>query len=113
MINYETRICMRPDAVVITVSTQIYNDRRLFFSGGPGVVPNDTFGSAASPGQNADRRSSRGRGMLLLSHCIFKWFSKELSQLLRMSVFWSRTLTLKIQKTILLQSVHFSLLILP
>ncbi|KAG7952426.1 hypothetical protein I3843_12G058400 [Carya illinoinensis] len=39
---------------------KIYNDRRLFFSGGPGVVPNDTFGSVASPGQNADRRSSRG-----------------------------------------------------
>ncbi|KAF5477696.1 hypothetical protein F2P56_004313 [Juglans regia] len=40
---------------------KIYNDRRLFFSG-PGVVPNDTFGSVASPGQNADRRSGRGRG---------------------------------------------------
>ncbi|KAG7952432.1 hypothetical protein I3843_12G058400 [Carya illinoinensis] len=44
---------------------KIYNDRRLFFSGGPGVVPNDTFGSVASPGQNADRRSSRGRGTFI------------------------------------------------
>nr|POF21211.1 regulator of nonsense transcripts 1 like [Quercus suber] len=40
---------------------KIYNDRRLFCGGGPGVVPNDTFGSVASS-PNADRRSGRGRG---------------------------------------------------
>ena len=41
---------------------QIYNDRRLFFGGGPGMVPNDNFGSTASSSPNADRRSSRARG---------------------------------------------------
>ncbi|GAV89382.1 UPF1_Zn_bind domain-containing protein/AAA_11 domain-containing protein/AAA_12 domain-containing protein [Cephalotus follicularis] len=41
---------------------KIYNDRRLFFGGGPGIMPNDSFGSAASSSQNADRRSSRARG---------------------------------------------------
>lgn len=45
---------------------QIYNDRRLFFGGGPGIVPNDSFGSVASSSQNADRRSSRSRGMLYM-----------------------------------------------
>ncbi|TQD73599.1 hypothetical protein C1H46_040880 [Malus baccata] len=44
---------------------KIYNDRRLFFGGGPGVIPNDSFGSVASAGQNADRRSNRGRGSYL------------------------------------------------
>ncbi|XP_065635267.1 regulator of nonsense transcripts 1 homolog [Quercus suber] len=39
---------------------KIYNDMRLFFSGGPGAVPNETFGSVASS-PNADRRSDRGR----------------------------------------------------
>ncbi|KAK8622011.1 hypothetical protein V6N13_097639 [Hibiscus sabdariffa] len=41
---------------------KIYNDRRLFFGGGPGVVPNDNFGAAASSSGLVDRRSSRGRG---------------------------------------------------
>lgn len=45
---------------------QIYNDRRLFFGGGPGVVPSDSYGSVASSGQSSDRRSGRGRGMLFL-----------------------------------------------
>ncbi|PQM42560.1 regulator of nonsense transcripts 1 homolog isoform X1 [Prunus yedoensis var. nudiflora] len=44
---------------------KIYNDRRLFFGGGPGVIPNDSFGSIASSGQSADRRSTRGRGSYL------------------------------------------------
>ncbi|KAK5847301.1 regulator of nonsense transcripts 1 homolog [Gossypium arboreum] len=41
---------------------KIYNDRRLFFGGGPGIVPSDNFGSPASPSPNADRRGSRARG---------------------------------------------------
>ncbi|XP_048229748.1 regulator of nonsense transcripts 1 homolog isoform X2 [Ricinus communis] len=41
---------------------KIYNDRRLFFGGGPGIVSNDNFGSGASSSPNSDRRSSRGRG---------------------------------------------------
>ncbi|KAJ7011271.1 regulator of nonsense transcripts 1 [Populus alba x Populus x berolinensis] len=41
---------------------KIYNDRRLFFGGGPGIVPNDNFGSVASSSPNADRRNSRARG---------------------------------------------------
>lgn len=45
---------------------QIYNDRRLFFGGGPGIVPGDSFGSVPSSGANADRRSGRSRGMKLL-----------------------------------------------
>ncbi|KAF9685485.1 hypothetical protein SADUNF_Sadunf03G0059400 [Salix dunnii] len=40
---------------------KIYNDRRLFFGGGPGIVPNDSFGSVASASSN-DRRNSRARG---------------------------------------------------
>ncbi|MBA0709688.1 hypothetical protein Golax_024712 [Gossypium laxum] len=40
---------------------KIYNERRLFFGGGPGIVPNDNFG-AASSSPNVDRRSSRARG---------------------------------------------------
>lgn len=43
------------------VHSQIYNDRRLFFGGGPGMVPNDSF--AASSTADADRRSGRSRGM--------------------------------------------------
>ncbi|PHT39760.1 Regulator of nonsense transcripts 1 [Capsicum baccatum] len=39
---------------------KIYNERRLFFGGGPGAVPGDSFGSASGP--NADRRNSRPRG---------------------------------------------------
>ncbi|KAF3448196.1 hypothetical protein FNV43_RR08909 [Rhamnella rubrinervis] len=41
---------------------KIYNDRRLFYGGGPGVVPNDNYGSISPSAQNAERRSSRGRG---------------------------------------------------
>ncbi|WMV43439.1 hypothetical protein MTR67_036824, partial [Solanum verrucosum] len=41
---------------------KIYNDRRLFFSGGPGIVPSDNYGPPASSNPNADRRSSRSRG---------------------------------------------------
>ncbi|KAF4362579.1 hypothetical protein F8388_011406 [Cannabis sativa] len=41
---------------------KIYNDRRLFFGGGPGVVPSDSFSSVSSSNQNAERRSARGRG---------------------------------------------------
>lgn len=48
---------------MIVFMLQIYNDRRLFFAGGPGVVPNDNFGPVAPSGPNADRRSTRGRGM--------------------------------------------------
>uniref|UniRef100_A0A6N2MTH6 Uncharacterized protein n=1 Tax=Salix viminalis TaxID=40686 RepID=A0A6N2MTH6_SALVM len=33
-----------------------------FFGGGPGIVPNDSFGSVASASSNADRRNSRARG---------------------------------------------------
>jgi regulator of nonsense transcripts 1 len=40
---------------------KMYNDRRLFFGGGPGMVPNDSFGSISSS-QNSDRRSNRSRG---------------------------------------------------
>ncbi|KAI8546748.1 hypothetical protein RHMOL_Rhmol07G0143600 [Rhododendron molle] len=39
---------------------KIYNDRRFFFGGGPGIVP-DAFGSVASPGPNSDRRNSHSR----------------------------------------------------
>ncbi|XP_006362492.1 regulator of nonsense transcripts 1 homolog [Solanum tuberosum] len=39
---------------------KIYNERRLFFGGGPGAVPGDSFGSAL--GSSADRRNSRPRG---------------------------------------------------
>lgn len=48
---------------VVTV-TQIYNERRLFYGGGAGAVPNDNFGSVASS-PNTDRRGPRSRGMLL------------------------------------------------
>lgn len=41
---------------------QIYNDRRLFYGGGPGVVASDNFGSIGS-GITSDRKSGRGRGM--------------------------------------------------
>ena len=41
---------------------QIYNERRLFYGGGPGIAANDTFGSVGA-GTTSDRRSSRGRGM--------------------------------------------------
>ncbi|CAL1401787.1 unnamed protein product [Linum trigynum] len=41
---------------------KIYNDRRLFFGAGPGVLPNDGLGSGVSSVPNADRRSGRARG---------------------------------------------------
>ncbi|XP_060207506.1 regulator of nonsense transcripts 1 homolog [Lycium barbarum] len=41
---------------------KIYNDRRLFFGSGPGIVPGDNYGPAASSNPNADRRNSRPRG---------------------------------------------------
>ncbi|KAJ4953511.1 hypothetical protein NE237_030343 [Protea cynaroides] len=41
---------------------KIYNDRRLFFGGGPGIVPNDTFASVGSSNLNADKRGGRARG---------------------------------------------------
>lgn len=43
----------------------MYNDRRVFFGRGPGIVPNDNFTSAGSSSPNADRRNSRARGKLL------------------------------------------------
>ncbi|RVX14507.1 Regulator of nonsense transcripts 1-like [Vitis vinifera] len=46
---------------------KIYNDRRLFFGGGPGIVPNDNFGTVTSSSPSADRRSSRGRGSYMPS----------------------------------------------
>ncbi|KAG9133990.1 hypothetical protein Leryth_004699, partial [Lithospermum erythrorhizon] len=41
---------------------KMYNDRRLFFGGGPGIIPGDTFGPSAA---NADRRNSRSRGSFM------------------------------------------------
>ncbi|KAK4350991.1 hypothetical protein RND71_030304 [Anisodus tanguticus] len=41
---------------------KIYNDRRLFFGGGPGIVPGNNYGSVASPNPNADMRNSHSRG---------------------------------------------------
>ncbi|KAH7862324.1 hypothetical protein Vadar_003090 [Vaccinium darrowii] len=40
---------------------KIYNDRRFFFGGGPGIVP-DALGSVASSSPNSDRRNSHSRG---------------------------------------------------
>lgn len=40
---------------------KIYNERRLFYGGGAGAVPNDNFGSVASS-PNTDRRGPRSRG---------------------------------------------------
>lgn len=57
--------------VVSSILTQIYNERRLFFGGGPGVVPSDNFASVSPSNQNAERRSSRGRGMLMLASATF------------------------------------------
>ncbi|CAN0842759.1 Regulator of nonsense transcripts 1 homolog [Linum grandiflorum] len=44
---------------------KVYNDRRLFFGTGPGVLPNDGVGAASSNVTGADRRSGRGRGSLV------------------------------------------------
>ncbi|XP_010274588.1 PREDICTED: regulator of nonsense transcripts 1 homolog isoform X2 [Nelumbo nucifera] len=41
---------------------KIYNDRRLFFGNGPGVVPNDNFGSIGSSSSNSDKRGNRSKG---------------------------------------------------
>ncbi|XP_051144708.1 regulator of nonsense transcripts 1 homolog [Andrographis paniculata] len=43
---------------------KIYNERRLFYGGGPGIVPGDSFGSVPS-NPNADRRGPRSRGTYL------------------------------------------------
>ncbi|CAA0838073.1 Regulator of nonsense transcripts 1 homolog [Striga hermonthica] len=40
---------------------KIYNERRLFYGGGQGLVPNDAFGSVASS-PTGDRRGPRSRG---------------------------------------------------
>ncbi|XP_057511259.1 regulator of nonsense transcripts 1 homolog [Actinidia eriantha] len=45
---------------------KIYNDRRLFFGGGPGIVP-DTVGAVPSSSPNSDRRNSRPRGSYMPS----------------------------------------------
>ncbi|KAK4489187.1 hypothetical protein RD792_004981 [Penstemon davidsonii] len=50
------------DKLYVINMAQIYNDRRLFYGGGPGMVPNDTFGSAAS---SADRKGARSRGLYM------------------------------------------------
>ncbi|KAK6947477.1 RNA helicase UPF1, 1B domain [Dillenia turbinata] len=42
---------------------KIYNDRRLYCGGAPGVGSNDNFGSSSGP--NADRRNTRGRGLYM------------------------------------------------
>lgn len=60
----------------------MYNDRRFYFGGGPGIVPNDSFGSAASANAGADRRDSRSRGTLVfeepfLFNYLYTW-EKEL-----------------------------------
>ncbi|KAK5804720.1 hypothetical protein PVK06_032371 [Gossypium arboreum] len=41
---------------------KVYNNRRVLFARGPGIVPNDNFASAASSSPNADRRNSRAQG---------------------------------------------------
>nr|GEY08742.1 regulator of nonsense transcripts 1 homolog [Tanacetum cinerariifolium] len=46
---------------------KMYNDRRFYFGGGPGIVPNGSFGSAASANAGADRRDSRSRGSYMPS----------------------------------------------
>lgn len=56
---------------LVTVA-QIYNERRLFYGGGAGAVPNDNFGSVASS-PNTDRRGPRSRGMLLILIFMHGW----------------------------------------
>ncbi|KAL5990593.1 Regulator of nonsense transcripts 1-like protein [Asimina triloba] len=41
---------------------KIYNDRRLFLGGGPGIVPNENYGSVGSSSPNADKRANRNKG---------------------------------------------------
>ncbi|KAL6548016.1 Regulator of nonsense transcripts 1-like protein [Orobanche hederae] len=45
---------------------KIYNERRLFYGGGRGIVPNDAFGSVSSS-PNTDRRGPRSRGPYMAS----------------------------------------------
>eukprot|EP00268_Persea_americana_P034717 TRINITY_DN3433_c0_g1_i4.p1 TRINITY_DN3433_c0_g1~~TRINITY_DN3433_c0_g1_i4.p1 ORF type:complete len:746 (+),score=146.27 TRINITY_DN3433_c0_g1_i4:421-2658(+) len=42
---------------------KIYNDRRLFFGGGPGIMPNDNLGTVNSSSPNSDKRGSRTKGL--------------------------------------------------
>lgn len=51
---------------------QIYNERRLFYGGGAGAVPNDSFGSVSSS-SNTDKRGPRSRGMQLFLVFIRGW----------------------------------------
>ncbi|GAB2273676.1 Regulator of nonsense transcripts 1-like protein [Dionaea muscipula] len=44
---------------------KIYNDRRLFYGAGPGIVPNDNYEPSVAGSMNSDRRGSRGRGYFL------------------------------------------------
>ncbi|PWA91994.1 regulator of nonsense transcripts 1 [Artemisia annua] len=41
---------------------KIYNDRKLFFGGGPGISASDSFGAAPSGNPGADGRNNRSRG---------------------------------------------------
>ncbi|KAK1326759.1 hypothetical protein QJS10_CPA01g02863 [Acorus calamus] len=41
---------------------KIYSDRRLFYGGGPGIVPGDNFGPGASLSTNADKRGGHMKG---------------------------------------------------
>ncbi|GJZ38779.1 regulator of nonsense transcripts 1 homolog isoform X1 [Tanacetum coccineum] len=41
---------------------KIYNDRKLFFGGGPGIAASDSFGAAPSGNPGADGRNNRSRG---------------------------------------------------
>lgn len=56
---------MHFDMGYVANGEQIYNERRLYYGGGAGIVPNDTFGSVSSS-PNSDRRGARSRGMLFL-----------------------------------------------
>ncbi|KAK4800827.1 hypothetical protein SAY86_021314 [Trapa natans] len=47
---------------------KIYNDRRLFYGGGPGIMPNDNFGAVGYGSPNGDRRSGRARGSVIPSN---------------------------------------------
>ncbi|XP_077254221.1 transcription factor MYB74-like [Tasmannia lanceolata] len=48
----------------------IYNDRRLFFGGGPGIVPNDNFGSVYSSNPTADKRSSHTKDVIFNANMV-------------------------------------------
>ncbi|ONK58988.1 uncharacterized protein A4U43_C08F1810 [Asparagus officinalis] len=45
---------------------KIYNDRRLFFGGGPGMVSSDSFGSINSSSPSGDKRGGRSKGHLYM-----------------------------------------------